>query len=218
MNFLKKTHFIFLILSYFISVQAFSLDALEGAQAALNKIKGSPLVVLEIEKTTKSELMGTESKSEGTIFVSSNRFRWDTSRPEESSIIYDGKTIWTIQIPPKGFKMPAQVTKMKLTPKSEGQIFLSSLFNSDLKNQFKSKKTTKEKVNKRFYLEPTQKNQMTHALEILVSQDGSLKEIAYNDEIENRISVSISKIEKKSKIPKHLFNYTPPKGAQVSEL
>jgi outer membrane lipoprotein carrier protein len=218
MNFINNMIFycgFFLLLN---PAAGLSSDALEEAQKAINKIKGSPLVVLEIEKTTKSELMGTETKSQGKIFVSPNRFRWDTSRPEESSIIYDGRTVWTVQVPPKGFNMATQVTKMKLTPKSESQIFLSSLFNSELKEQFKASKVVKEKSHKRFFLEPTKKNQLTHALEILVSAEDSVIEIAYNDEIENRILVFIKKIEKKSKIPKSLFNYTPPKGSQVSEL
>lgn len=187
-------------------------------QEAFDKLKGVPLVTLEVMKTTKSELMGTETKTKGKIYLATGKFRWDTEGNEQSSIIFDGTTVWTVQQPPKGFKIPPQITKMKLNAQSEHQIFLRSLFNENLKSQFTIDNSEKEKNKTRYYLKPTKKNQATNALEIVVGNALSLVEISYKDEVENTIKVEIGKIIKSSKIPKGLFQYKPPRGAQVSEL
>ena len=97
-------------------------------QQVLSKIHKATLAKFDVEKKTKSELLGKETIAPGVIYVSSNKFRWDTEGDEKSKIIYDGQNIWTVQEPPKGFKAPPQITKMKLDSKTESQVFLNSLF------------------------------------------------------------------------------------------
>ena len=55
----------------------------------LSKLSKSPMVTFEVEKKTKSELLGNETSSPGTIYVSAKKFRWDTDGNEKSKIIYD---------------------------------------------------------------------------------------------------------------------------------
>lgn len=206
------------LLSAVFFIEISHAETLGSPQKALDKIKGATLVTLEVTKKVKSDLLGTESKTSGKIYLSNNRFRWDTEGQEVSSIIYDGVTVWTVQQPPKGFKMPPQITKMKLTPKSQNQIFLKALFSNKIEGQFTVQKKTEEKKSLRYYLKPTEKNQSTNDVEMLIGPNDSLVEIAYKDEIENKIIVEISKVKKSSRIPEDLFKYFPPKGAQVNEL
>ena len=184
----------------------------------LSKLRKSPLVTFEVEKKTKSELLGKETVAPGTIYLSSKKFRWDSEGNEKSKIIYDGQNIWTIQEPPKGFKAPPQITKMKLDKKSESQLFLNSLFQENFNSQFKLTKTTKVDQNWEFNLKPLQKSLGVDELKIKVDAKNELKEISYIDEIQNKIIIAVNKTILSNKLNAKLFQFKPPTGAQVNEL
>lgn len=202
---------VFLFLSSFAK-------GLPSPQSALDKLKNAPFITLDVNKKVKSDLMGSITESPGKIYLASDRFRWDSEGKESSSLIYDGSYLWTIQQPPKGFKIPPQITKTKMGPNSENQLLLKSLLQNKIENQFKITKTLKEKNGTRFFLKPTEKNQLTHSLELFIKNDDVVSEISYQDEIENKIVISINKITKAKKVPAQLFKFSPPKGSQVSEL
>lgn len=183
-----------------------------------HQIRSAPFVTLNVEKKTKSELLGTETVSPGVIYISDDKFRWDTEGKEKSRIIYDGKTIWTIQDPPKGFKVPPQVTKMKLDKKNENQILLKSLFHDKFDSQFKITKATQDKTTWVYKLVPVKKDAMVNDLEIKVSSKKEISEIAYTDEVQNKISVLVNKVSLSKKPDLKLFQYKPPAGAQVTEI
>ncbi len=184
----------------------------------LSKLSRSPMVTFEVEKKTKSELLGSETNSPGTIYVSAKKFRWDTDGNEKSKIIYDGKVIWTIQEPPKGFKAPPQITKMKLDKKSESQVFINSLFQDNFTKQFKLTKTVKTADAWDFHLKPLQTNMGVNELKIKVDGKNQIKEISYMDEIQNKIAIAVSKTTISKKADSKLFQFKPPTGAQVNEL
>jgi len=189
-------------------------------QMALEKLKGTGLVTLFVVKKVKSDLMVTESQLPGKIFLSNDRFRWDTEGTETSTIIYDGINLWTIQQPPKGFKASAQVTRMKMSSKTENQIFLKKLLQEKLEKNFSISKKVEEKKKQawRFLLNPTELNSITNQLEILVTNQGNIIEVSYEDEIKNKIIIEIEKIKKTAQVPNQFFQYSPPKGTQVNEL
>lgn len=188
----------------------------------LSKLSKSPMVTFDVEKKTKSELLGSETNSPGTIYVSAKKFRWDTEGNEKSKIIYDGKVIWTIQEPPKGFKAPPQITKMKLDKKSESQVFINSLFQENFTKQFKLTKTVKSSDKSvdawDFHLKPLQTNMGVNELKIKVDSKSEIKEISYMDEIQNKIAIAVNKTTISKKSDSKLFQFKPPAGAQVNEL
>lgn len=171
-----------------------------------------------VEKKTKSELLGTETISPGIIYIAAEKFRWDTEGKEKSRIIFDGKTVWTIQDPPKGFKVPPQVTKMKLDKKSEGQLLIKNLFNDKFDSHFKVQKKTKSNSGWVYNLVPIKKDSMFNELEVRIDDKNELKEISYLDEVQNKIQVNINKIELSKKNNAKLFEYQPPVDAQVTEI
>ena len=197
---------------------AFSKEQNPDIKQIFSKLRKSPMITFEVEKRTKSELLGKETKAPGTIYVSSNKFRWDTAGDEKSKIIYDGSVIWTIQDPPKGFKAPPQITKVKMSKKSEGQLFLNSLFQENFNGQFQL--TKKEKIDGSwvFFLKPLKKNVGIEELKIKIGEERDIEEIDYVDEVQNKTSVIISKTNLSNKIDLKLFQYYPPKGSQVNEL
>jgi outer membrane lipoprotein carrier protein len=211
---MKNAFMLLILFTFFV----FNAHAAPSPQSALDQLKSAPFITLEVNKNVKSELMGSETNSPGKIYLASERFRWDSEGKESSSLIYDGFYLWTIQQPPKGFKMLPQITKTKMGPNSDNQLLLKSLLQNKIENQFKITKTVKEKNGTRFFLKPTEKNQITHSLELFVKNDDVVSEISYLDEIENRITVTINKIIKAKKVPSQIFKFSPPKGAQVSEI
>jgi outer membrane lipoprotein-sorting protein len=202
----------------FSAFGAYSKTKEPQLQKILSKLRSAGLLTLEVEKKTKSELLGNETKAPGKIYVSANKFRWDSNGDENSKIIYDGQNIWTVQEPPRGFKAPPQITKMKLGKKSEGQVFLNSLFKENFKDYFDITKKTQIDQNWKFHLKPLQKNIGISELIILVSPQSELKEISYVDEIQNKIVVQISKITTSKTANGKLFQFKPPTGSQVNEL
>ena len=211
-----KIQIIFIILT--LSFQGALAAAEPILQNLLGKIHKAPLVQFDVEKKTKSELLGKETTSPGTIYVSPGKFRWDTQGSENSQIIYDGKTIWTVQEPPKGFKAPPQITRMKLDKKSEGQIFLNSLFHKNFDKEFEVKSKEKVKNLWKFTLIPIHKSLGVEELVLKVDDNSELKEISYVDEIQNKIVIEINKTILSKKGNTNLFRYQPPKGAQVNNL
>jgi chaperone LolA len=204
------------------SLAAFSKPAVKtndpDLKSIFSKLRESPMVTFDVEKKTKSELLGKETVSPGTIYVSAKKFRWDTEGLEKSKIIYDGKVIWTIQEPPKGFKAAPQITKMKLDKKTESQVFLNSLFQENFDSQFKMTKRTKVDNSWDFVLKPVQKNLGIDQVSIKVNDKNEIKEIAYVDEIQNKITIEINKTSLSKKSNPQLFQFKPPTGAQVNEL
>lgn len=210
-----KNAFILFILFTFLAISSQSAPT---PQAAIDKLKSAPFITLDVNKIVKSELMGSETNSPGKIYLAGERFRWDSEGKDSSSLIFDGNYLWTIQQPPKGFKIPPQITKTKIGPKSENQVLLQSLLKNKLDTQFSISKSIQEKNGTRYFLKPTKKNQITHSLELLITKESVVSEISYQDEIENRIVISINKITKSQKVPSKLFKFDPPKGSQVSEI
>jgi outer membrane lipoprotein carrier protein len=209
-----------ILLSTILLISAITEAKVSGAdiKKALSNLRQSPMVTLEVEKKTKSELMGTETIAPGTIYLSPKKFRWDSKGNENSKIYYDGKTIWTIQEPPKGFKAPPQITKMKMDKKSESQIFLNSLFKENFNDQFKLIKKTKINDVWEFRLRPLKKNLGVKELSLKITDKNQVKEISYVDEIQNKIVIQINKTTFSKKLNAATFQFKPPAGSRVNEL
>ncbi|MFN8791795.1 MAG: LolA family protein [Bdellovibrionales bacterium] len=218
---MKRQFFYSVAMSAVLQFSSVALAVPKGSKELtelFQQIRTSPFVVLKVEKKTKSELLGTETVSPGTIYISSEKFRWDTDAPEKSRIIYDGETVWTVQDPPKGFKVPPLVTKMKLDKKNDSQILLKSLFQENFDKHFKVIKSYQENSKKVFKLAPLKQDSNLQDLEISLNSKSELSAIHYKDEVENKISVFINEMKLSKKPDLKLFQYKPPAGAQVTEI
>lgn len=202
----------------FISVPVNAQSEAPDLKGLLKQFQKVPLVTFQVEKKTKSELLGNETSALGTIYISSDKFRWDSHGKEKSKVIYDGKTIWTIQDPPEGFQVAPQVTKMKVSKKSEGQLVLKSLFSNKFESHFKILNKKKNNSKWVYKLAPSKEKSIFTELEVHIDSKNKIAEIAYVDEVQNKIQVLINKIEKSNKLNKKLFEYKPPTGAQVTEI
>lgn len=206
------------IISFLLSLDLLAQKTGPDIKSVFQEFRKAPLITLKVDKKTKSELMGTETNAPGTIYISQEKFRWDTDGKEKSRIIFDGEVVWTIQDPPEGFKIPPQVTKMKFNKKSEGQLLLKSLFTDKFDSHFKVKKKSKSKSDWVYTLAPVKNNSMFSELEVRIGANNKIREISYVDEIQNRIEVVVNKIERSKAKNDKLFQYSPPSDAQVTEI
>lgn len=193
------------------------LTALNQATA---KYRNAKMVQVGVEKTVKSELTGKETKYKGTIYLSSGLFRIVNTEPEKSVLVYDGKTIWNEQPPSPDFPGPVQVTKTELTGKNKSQALFASLLTKDpITKNFKI--LSQKKEDSKFIYEAEPLTSDINVKSLTVKIDGPSKqvsEISYKDDIGNLTVMKFSNPEFKKSLDKKVFQYTPPKGAQVNKI
>ncbi len=196
---------------------AFDLAPLNQATA---KYRSAKMVQVDVEKTVKSELTGREAKYKGVIYLSSGMFRMVNSEPDKSVLVFDGSTIWNEQAASADFPGPVQVTKSRLSGKSKSQALFANLLTKDpVTKNFKVMNVKKENGTTIYEGRPlnTELNVQSMSLKIATSSK-LVTEISYTDDIGNLTVMKFKNPQFKKSIDKKMFQYKPPKGAQVNEL
>lgn len=206
---------------------SFSAFAAEGSvwESVAEKYRSSAMTKMDMAKTVKSDFSG-EKNFDGKMFLAKGLFRMDIEKPEKSSVVFDGKYLWSEQAASADFGGQAQVTKTKIDKKSESQLLVTKVFEKGvLQKLFKiesEKKVKDEKYKKEIVLikaRPTGKDLNIKLLILGVDAEAKLvTEIGYIDDIGNQTIMRFSNVEFISDKDKKLFKYEPPKGAQVTNL
>ncbi len=206
------------ILLFVTGAQA-SAAGYEALDKVAKKYRASKLVEMTVEKTVKSELLGKETKYDGKIFLANGKFRWENTKPEETLLVFDGKTIWSVQVPAKEFGGPVQVAKGVVDKKNRSQILISSLLGEDLKKSFKVVKEKKDGDTVHLDVQPRNGDLPMKSLRLFVdARIDTLKSISYLVDIGKLTTMDFSYVKFLKKENKQLFKYQPPKGAQVTDL
>ncbi|MNJ91135.1 lipoprotein chaperone [compost metagenome] len=207
----------FLIFS--VSTMAFAKSS-TALNAVTKKYRSAKMVEMNVDKTIKSELLGKETLYKGKIFLSGGKFRWENTTPEETLLIFDGSTIWSVQIPPKEFGGPVQVARGKVDKKTKSQILISALLgNEPIEKNFKVLKEKKSGDVTTVEVAPQGNDLTIKTLNLVLNtKDKALAEVSYLDDVGNLTTMKFSGIKFLKKEDKKLFKYQPPKDAQVSDL
>ncbi len=191
----------------------------ETLQKISSKYRSAKMVDMSVEKTVKLELQGRETKYQGHIFLANGKFRWENSVPEETLLVFDGSTIWSIQTPPKDFGGKPQIARGKVDKKTKSQILISTLLSGDLEKNFKVLKETKENGIAKIEVSPVGNDLQVKSLNLSIDlKNQTLSEISYKDDLGNQTIMAFSKINFLKKADEKKFKYQPPKGAQVTDL
>lgn len=183
------------------------------------KYRNAGLVEMNVEKKITSDLLGKTTSQLGKIYLSKNKFKWQTTEPEKSLLLFDGQYIWTEQAPPKEFGGAVQVAKGKVDKKNSSNVLISALLGGDLKKNFKILDKKDESNLLTLSLEPIGQDLAVQNLSVVINKkDLLMQEISYSDDIGNKTQLEFSKVNFKKNANNKLFKYTPPKGAQVTEL
>jgi len=185
----------------------------------VKKYRTTNFVKMKVAKIVKSELLSKETQYKGQMFLSKGKFRWDNDVPEKTQLIFDGTTIWNVQYPPPELPGALQIAKSKVDKNTKKQILISTLLSANgINENFKIKSTKPEGPNFIFELEPKSKDLGVTSLKIKASDKKSILEINYKDDVGNQTSLQFSDIEFLNKTQNKVFEYIPPKGAQVTHL
>lgn len=183
-----------------------------------SKYRKSNLVTIHLVKTVKSNLLGKETKYKGTVYLASNKFRLNIDEPDKNQIIFDGKTIWNVQYPPKELPGPVQVAKSKLDKNSKKQILISTLIAKDgIKENFKVTKEEKLDEGTKVTLVPLKNELNIKNLDVVI-KNSKITSINYSDDVGNLTTFVFEKTEFSTKSSTQLFKFKVPKDAQVTNL
>ncbi len=214
----------------FVSAKAKSPSKKEASSApsvdlkVLNEVtekyRHAKMVKSDLTKTVKAELTGKETKNEGTIAISQGNFRIESLKPEKSILVFDGKTLWNEQSASEEFGGPAQVTKQKLSKSGKSQTLFATLLTKDpVTKHFKINKLESRGDEILYFAESINNDFNVKDFKIVIENKKKfVSEISFKDDIGNQTIMKFSNVEFKEIADKKLFNYKPPKGAQVTQI
>lgn len=181
------------------------------------KYKKSKSVKQNVTKTIKLKVLETEKFSKGKMYLSKGRMLWEDNEPEHTLVLYDGKTFWSIQYPPKGFDGPPQVLKSTKAGKKKSQMFFTLLLEKEkLLHFFKIAKTTKSNGKLQYFLTPKVELNISNLVVTLDSKKELIVKVNYNDDMENETQIEFDHVVFDAELKDSIFTYKPPKDAQVT--
>jgi len=204
----------------FIPTSAMAFAKASILDQVLLKYHKAALVEAPVERTTEPAFGGKKKISNGKVLASGSLFRWEVDTPEKSLIVFDGSTLWTVQYLPKEFGGGEQISKSKIDKKNRGQLLITQILQPDaFYKVFKSKKTNETGDRVEYDLEVIEKELTLKKVKLVVNKSKLfIAELRYSDEIDNKIVLAFKEPQFLSKKNQKLFQYTPPKGSQVTEL
>jgi chaperone LolA len=214
------------LLSAFFALYAYAKDLptkkltpeVEVLQKVLSKYKNSKFTSATVERKLTQSLQGKTSVSQGQVFLSGSLFRLELKGKEETTIVFDGKKIWT-ETKNESEKQP-QVTSMRVGGKAQNQLLLNEVFvQGKLLERFNVLSATRSGDSILFDLEPNKNVASVSSLKVSIDAKNTvLEEFTYFDELENETSYKFSEQKFDQKMSSKKFKYTPPKGVLVTEL
>jgi len=183
------------------------------------KYRSAKLVEMDVEKTVKLELTGRVTNYEGKISLAGGKFRWENNTPEQTLLVFDGQTIWSVQYPPKELGGNVQVARGKVDKRTRSQILISSLLGEDVEKNFKVGKESKEGSLSKVEITPKGNDLSVRSIDLILdSTKHELKELSYKDDVGNLTTMKFSNVQYLKQEDSKRFKYQPPKGAQVTNL
>lgn len=208
-------------LFFLISQIAFAKTAFSPALLkVVDKYKASPLVTMKVSKKVKQELLGIEKEYTGKISLAGEKFRLDTETPESALLLFDGKTIWSVQYPPKEMGGATQVLKSPVNKQNRSQILLSALLDkASLQKNFKVISEKKSDTMIHITVVPQTLDLTVKTVDLTIEpKKNLLSAVAYMDDVGNLTTMNFTDIQFSKKAQPSIFKYVPPSDAQVTNL
>lgn len=193
------------------------VELLRQSLASFSRAK---VMRLSVEKKTESILLEKTETSAGEIHLKKDRFRWETSEPVKSLILFDGKNLWTMQENPEALGGGKQVTKSVMTKTSKDQILFRLIAGQvRIVEDFLVTRLKTNEGEAVFELKPKKEDPSVKDF-ILTIETGKprLKSVEFKDEIGNVTTLIFGRPENVKKPAKDLFQFRVPKGIEVITL
>ena len=188
-----------------------------------SRYQKAPSVKMDFTKKIKSNF-GFDQESEGFfkgLFKKNSHF-FRLEVPKKTLLIFDGKNIWSMTYPPKGFKGPVQVIRGNKDQIQGFDQIWSSLFGSqEIEKNFKiiSMKWEKDGEEAVYSLSPKDKKISLQSFRLKINHLARvIQELSYKDDLDNWTTYTFKNIRLTEKTDKKDFSFKPPKGAVVEKL
>jgi outer membrane lipoprotein-sorting protein len=198
-----------------LGLSALAAPAPGNVEAVMAAYRAAPAIEAHVKKVVHQEVMGTKSESEGQFYFSKGKLRLDFTKPERSTLVYDGRTIW---LESRLDDKHIQVSRVKSGSLRKSNSLLAALFDRrDALKGFKLVKRSEAHGLIRYEYQPRDvKATEVRRLEVtLVNKD--IHSIMYKDQMENQVDFVFQDL-KRGPVAPAKFNYHPPRGASVTNL
>lgn len=194
--------------------------AVEFLSSALLNYRNTSLVELKVEKTLKSEYKPKDSISNGKIFYSKGKFRWENETPQKMLTVFDGNILWNVQYSSLDFPGKNKVAKSKLDKKARSQIFLMSLFDEDkLVEKFEIKVDEKNEKEVLFSIDQKSADKVVYDIKMKLGiESKKILEVSFKDDIGNLTIIKFENEKMNLKKKKGIFSFKPGKNDEVTEI
>ena len=208
------------------SISAKDTKALKAVDEKYQKAKS---VSMKIEKIVKIGLLSEKRKSYGTLCIAQGQVRLELQGSEKSLLLVNKKNVWVVTYPPADFPdAPLQVAKGDASSKKgQSKNAMSLLTVGGFLKLFSATGFHTEKNGERVYtLTPLKgTSQDFKRAEVTLTKNASaIADLKYWDNRDNETHYVFQDVKfdatefQDQKIDAKLFDYSPPKGAEVTNL
>ncbi len=204
-----------------VSVTGFaeSADPTIRLHQVINKYRNSPAVEMKLNKTVEMSLLGETKKSNGSLYLSNNRMRYEITNPEKHLVVMNKNGIWIENKLSQKLGGKVQVTHLKSkSGQKKVKGFLAAFFgNANIKEDLNFTKINENTFKVLF----KKKSEMADIKSAKIGIDKSAEEIKfieYTDSLENKTRHDFTKVSFKTKAIDSKFKYIAPKGAESTEM
>ncbi|MEZ4870909.1 MAG: outer membrane lipoprotein carrier protein LolA [Bdellovibrionales bacterium] len=196
--------------------------AVRQAQAILDKYWESDSVYMQVEKKVVTTLLDIENTSSGRLMFVKGQVRIDFNEPDEQIVVINKSHIWLAKHTTSAQKKIWQVTRMPRT-RAEKQNALMALLFGDKKvwDKLKLEGVSEKGDLVSIKLKPLKPEYLPGIEKLVLIIDKAVNElrlIKQWDEIESEVQMKFTTPLFDAPYEKNFFDYSPPKGAQVTEL
>lgn len=161
------------------------------------------------KKTAKDKKPRQLSSARGKVLIKRpNQFRWEIKKPDQSTIISDGKSVWLDE------PMLLQVQVMSLEKAVTNTPFL--LITSQAQTLWRDY-TVKKQSAKRYHITSKKTGQAISAFEVQFDDDDQISSLAVQDIQGIRTEYNLTRFNVRPWIKKNAFVFVPPKDYTIDD-
>ena len=224
----KKPVFILLLGLFFLSplkaeedktiVRSVTTAQMKFLRAVDNKYQKKHGIHIKLKKLITLGVLGSSKESTGEAWLDNGKMRLEIQKPEPSKIIADKQFLWIESPPPKDFKDgKTQVLRASLnSDRAKNQGLIQLLTRGGVLKYFKVSGIQSDEKTITYFLQPDKQALEFKRAQIVITTDKKeIKELRYWDQMDNETTFTFLDTTFDQKLPKDLFNYNPPKDAEV---
>ncbi len=173
---------------------------------------------LHLKKTITLGMLGSQKTSHGEVWLKNGKMKLVIDKPQPSKIVAGSQFLWIESAPPEDFEgAKVQVLRASLNSKqAKSQGLIQLLTQGGVLKYFRVSGIQKEDQKVRFFLQPDQQSVEFKRAQIEVNPKTKvIRLLRYWDQMDNETTFEFSKSEFNLKLAGSVFQYSPPKNAEV---